>query len=50
MTQVASRRTLTAEYVAAFTRQVLQTISAKDRLEFDEDLKLKGLTVILFLC
>lgn len=46
--QLACRRTLTKEYTAAFIRQILLMITSKDRLEFDEDSKLKGLTTILF--
>jgi hypothetical protein len=46
--QLACRRTLTKEYTAAFIRQILLMITAKDRLEFDEDQKLKGLTTLLF--
>ena len=39
---------LTPEYLSAFTRQLLQSAAAKDTFEFDDDLKLKSLTTLLF--
>jgi hypothetical protein len=47
--QLACRRTLTKEYCGAFVRQILQMIVAKDKFEFDEDIKIKAFTTILFL-
>lgn len=47
ISQLACRKTLSIEYTQAFVRQILQTISNVDI--GDEDLRLKGLTVLLFL-
>lgn len=48
--QVACRRSISAEYTKAFFQQVMQTVAdSTSTFQFDEDLKLKGMTVILLI-
>jgi hypothetical protein len=46
ISQICCRQTLSAEYTQAFVRQILHSIRP---LDCDKDIKLKGLTVLLFL-
>ena len=49
LSQIACRKSLSPEYIKAFTQQLLKSITSRDELEFDYDLKLKCLTtVVLF--
>ena len=47
LSQLACRKTLSKEYAQAFARQILNTVKSADTS--DADLRMKGLTVILFL-
>ena len=47
ISQICCRQTLSVEYTQAFVRQILQTVASTDLS--DPDVKLKGLTVLLFL-
>jgi hypothetical protein len=48
--QVCCRKSISAEYTVAFLQQIIQTVSdSSSTFQFDEELKLKGMTVILLI-
>ena len=47
--QICCRKTLSADYSKAFIRQTLQTMTAQEA-EYDEEIKIKGMTVLIFIC
>jgi len=48
--QIVCRKSLSQEYTKAFFQQVMHTVAdSSSTFQFDEDLKIKGMTVILLI-